>query len=111
MRGEQLGKRAFLISSALSVARELWRYGEPELASRALALPPADVLDIGTRSMHLMESGDDNRVWPNGPKDKAFVIAAIERLEGTPRPAQRRTRRPERMLPAQLQASLTERLE
>jgi hypothetical protein len=105
------GTRAFLVTSALSVARELWRYGEPELAMRALALPPDDIVELGVRCMQLRESGDDDRVWPGGPKDKAFVLAAIQWLEGAARPTIRRNRLPERLLPAELQATEMERFE
>jgi hypothetical protein len=105
------GTRAFLVTSALSIARELWRHGEPELAERALELPPEDVLEIGVRTMRLVESGEDKRVWPEGTRNASFVIAAIEWLEGAPRPASRRTRLPERLLPDHLQATLMERYE
>jgi hypothetical protein len=61
--------------------------------------------------MRLYESGEGERLWPGGPKDKAFVLAAIERLEGAARPARRRNRRPESQLPRELQATHLERLE
>ena len=105
------GTRAFLVTSALSIARELWRHGEPTLAMRALELPPEEVLEIGIRSAQLFESGEDRRIWPQGTRDSAFVIAAIEWLEGAPRPAVRRNRLPERMLPVELQATELERYE
>jgi hypothetical protein len=105
------GTRAFLATSALSVARELWRHGEPELAKRALALPPDDLVELGVRCMQLAESGDDDRVWPGGPKDKAFVLAAIEWIEGAARPARRRNRLPVRLLPVELQATERGRFE
>jgi hypothetical protein len=105
------GTRAHLITSALSIARELWRYGEPDLAHRAMALTPDQVLDLGVRMMELYESGDAERLWPDGPKDKAFILGAIEHLEGAPRPARRRIRRPESQLPWDLQASRIERLD
>jgi hypothetical protein len=105
------GSRAFLITSALSIARELWRYGEPELAERAMALTPDEVLDLGVRMMRMYGSGEGERLWPGGPKDKAFVLAAIEKLEGAARPARRRIRRPESHLPREMQATPTERLQ
>ncbi len=59
----------------------------------------------------MYESGEGERLWPGGPKDKAFVLAAIEQLEGVARPARRQIRRPESQLPEELQASPVERLE
>lgn len=105
------GNRAFLITSALSVARELWRHDEPELAERALKLTPDEVLDLGIRAMQLIESGDDKRVWPGGHSSAGLVLAAIEVLEGAPRPPRRRRRIPEKSLPNHLQATLMERHE
>ena len=105
------GRRAFLITSPLSIARELWRYGEAGLAERAMAMAPDDVLDLGVRVMRIYESGEGERLWPGGPKDKAFVLAAIEQLEGIARPARRRIRRSESQLPKELQATRVERLE
>src|SRR4051794_33721777 len=98
-----------VLTSGLSLARELWRYGEPELARRALALPPEDVLSIGARVEPLLATGEADRVWPDGPKNRTLLLAAIEHLEGAARPCARRTRLPERQLPDDLQATEDQR--
>jgi hypothetical protein len=98
-----------LITSALSIARELWRYGEPDLAGRALRLSADEVLAIGRRTWAMHESGEADRLWPAGPKDKAFLLASIEGIEGAPRPTARSRRLPERRLPPELQATLAQR--
>jgi hypothetical protein len=43
--------------------------------------------------------GRSDEMAPDGPRDKAYVLAAIEHLEGAMRPARRRRRLPERQLP------------
>jgi hypothetical protein len=100
-----------VITSALSLARELCRYGEPQLADRALRLGPEQVADIGLRTGQLLSSGEADRLWPSGPRgDKALLVAVIEQLEGNPRPCARNRRLPEKTLPARLQATEDERL-
>jgi hypothetical protein len=98
-----------VVTSALSLARQLWRYGEPALAEQALALSPDEVATIGHRSGSLVLSGDADRLWPDGPADKAAVLAVTERLEGAPRRPRRARRLPEERLPAHLQATEAER--
>src|SRR5437762_7062818 len=88
------GKSAFLVTSSLSIARDLWRYGEPELVQRALKLDTDEVVDVGIAAMQLLENGRLNQVWPNPPKNGALAVAAIERFEGKSRPPRRRTRAP-----------------
>lgn len=97
-----------IITSALSLARVLWRYGEPELAQRAAALSPADVLTVGQRIAELGVSGDSKRYWPNSGKNAAFVLGAIWFLEGRPRPPVLQRRLPESQLPSELQATEAE---
>lgn len=100
-----------VITSALSLARELWRYGEPELADRAFQLSPEQVADIGLRTGQLLSSREADRLWPSGPRgDKALLLAVIEQLEGRARPCARNRRLPEKTLPARLQATQGERL-
>jgi hypothetical protein len=101
--------RMQVVTSGLSLARELWRYGEPDLARRALVLPAEAVLEIGARVEPLLASGAAERLWPNGPKDRAILLAAVEYLEGTARPCARRTRLPEGGLPDDLQATEEQR--
>jgi hypothetical protein len=98
-----------VVTSGLSLARELWRYGEPDLARRALVLSAEDVLDIGARAEPMLVSGEAERLWPNGPKDRAILLAAVEHLEGAARPCIRRTRLPEDRLPDDLQATEEQR--
>lgn len=100
---------AQLITSQLSMARELWRFGEPELAERALRLSADQVLAMGRRVVEIASSGQAERLWPDGPRDRAFLLAAIEAVEGVPRPAPRHRRRPEHDLPPHLQATEAER--
>ena len=98
-----------VITSSLSLARELWRHGESELADRALQLTPDQVADIGHRAGHLYTSGEADRLWPGGPSGKAGLLAVIEQLEGHARPCARSRRLPEKALPKQLQATEDER--
>lgn len=106
---DPIEQRMHLITSALSIARELWRYGEPDLAERALALDVDAVLRVGRRTIALIRSGRAAAVWPGVPGNGAFVVAAIEELEGEPRAPTRKRRLPERKLPPHLQATEEER--
>ena len=99
-----------MITSSLSLARELWRFGEPDLAEQALHLNPVDVGDVGARAGELYLTGEQTVLWPNGPSDRALPLAVVERLEGQPRPCVRSRRLPERSLPGHLQANEEERL-
>jgi hypothetical protein len=103
--------RMRLITSSLSMARQLWRYGEPELAERALVLKPRAVLAIGDRAVELFHEGAAAKVWPGGPKDGEIMLAVIEHLDGVPRPCRRVRRLPESELPPHLQATLAARYE
>ncbi len=98
-----------VITSSLSLARELWRFGEPALAEQSLRLSPEDVADVGARAGQLHRSGEVDVLWPGGPADRALLLAAIEHLEGRPRPCARARRLPERSLPTHLQATKEER--
>jgi hypothetical protein len=100
-----------IVTSALSLARQLWRFGEPDLAERAFHLPPEDVANIGFRIAMLLESGDADRLWPDGPGDKALILAVTEWLEGAPRRSSRMRRLPEKRLPVHLQATQAVRWE
>lgn len=99
-----------VITSALSLARELWRHGEPALADQALRLSPDQVADIGRRAGQLFTSREADRLWPGGPAGKVVLLAVIEQLEGHPRPCARNRRLPEKTLPTRLQATEDERL-
>jgi hypothetical protein len=97
-----------VITSSLSLARQLWRYGEPELADRALLLSPTEVADIGARA-GVLHGAQADALWPHGPGDRALMLAAMEHLEGVARPCQRARRLPEKSLPGVLQASEDQR--
>lgn len=95
-----------MVTSSLSLARQLWRYGEPELAKKARALRPAKMIQLGDRAGEIQLSGAGDRLWPDGPRsDKALLLAATELFEGKARPTQRNRRQPEKKLPAELQAT------
>ena len=95
-----------IVTSSLSLARQLWRYGEAHLADRARRLKPEDMIGLGERAGEIQTSGEGDRLWPDGPRDdKALLLAATELLEGTPRPTQRARRLPVGKLPAELHAT------
>jgi hypothetical protein len=95
-----------IVTSSLSLARQLWRYGEPELAEKARALRPPKLLQLAERAGDIQLSGESDRLWPDGPRDDtALLLAATELLEGKARPTQRARRMPEKKLPVQLQAT------
>ena len=56
-----------IVTSAASLARQLWRYGESELSRRALDLSPADVADVGIRAAEMADAGEPERLWSTGP--------------------------------------------
>ena len=101
-----------IVTSSISLARELWRYGEASLAGRARKLKPKDLIELGERAGEIQSSGEGDRLWPDGPPaDRALLLAATELLEGTARPTQRARRLPVAKLPAELQATEQELLD
>jgi hypothetical protein len=96
---------------AVSYAGELWRFGESELAMRAAVMSPSQCADVGDRAGDLSLSGEAERLWPDGPRGhtRAVLLAAIEHLEGWPRPCARVRRLPERFLPEEWKLSEDER--
>lgn len=86
---------------AVSYARELWRYGEPDLAHRAARMIPSQCADVGERAGQLHISGAAAELWPGGPRGvtSAILLAAVENLEGKARPCARSRRLPEKSLP------------
>ncbi len=100
-----------ITSPPLSIARELWRLGEPDLAARAVGLSAEQAVDIAIRAGDLHQSGEARAVWHDGPSGttSALVLAAVEYFEGSMRPCARRRRLPEKNLPPALQASESER--
>lgn len=99
-----------IVMPPLSIARELWRYGEPELAGRALELTAEEALDIGERAGEMTLAGSREVLWPNGPRSRSceVLLAATEHFEGTPRPCSRTRRLAEKDLPRELQATEAE---
>lgn len=73
-----------MVTSALSLGRELWRFGEVDLAEQARGLPPGDVRALGERAGQRVLSKAAEALWPGGPRNSAVLLAAIERLEGPP---------------------------
>ena len=90
-----------ILMPAVSYARELWRFGEPDLARRAAAMSPSECADVGERAAHLSLSGEAKLLWPGGPRGhaSAVLLAAVEHREGRPRPCARVRRLPEKSLP------------
>lgn len=99
-----------IVMPATSYARELWRYGEPDLAERAARMSPQQCADVGERAGQ-MTFGEAQQLWPGGPSGhtSAILLAAIELLEGRPRPCARRRRLPEKSLPVYLAVSEEDR--
>ena len=96
--------RFVITTPAVSIARELWRLGEPVLAQQAASLSPQRCADIGERAGDLYSSGEAARLWPGGPAGvtTALMLAATEALEGHARPCSRSRRLGETNLPAEL---------
>lgn len=72
---------------AVAYARELWLFGERELAFRAAAMDARECADVGERAGELSLSGEALRLWPGGPSGhtSAILLAVIEHLEGRAR--------------------------
>jgi hypothetical protein len=99
-----------VVTTPLSIARNLWRYGEDDLMESALALSADQVADIGARAGELMsDTAHANAIWPGLPRNGYLLIAAIEVLDSSSRPAKRSRRRAEKTMPASLVASEAER--
>lgn len=111
-RQDDLVGKFVITMPAVSYARELWRFGEPDLARRAAAMSPSECADVGERAGDLSLSGEALRLWPDGPRGhaSAVLLAAVEHLEGRPRPCARVRRLPERSLPEEWNLSDVERL-
>jgi hypothetical protein len=99
-----------VVTTPLSLARNLWRYGEDELVEAALALSAEQVADIGERAGELMsDRAAANAIWPGLPERGYILIAALEMLDGSSRRAKRSRRRAENAMPANLVAGEAER--
>ena len=82
-----------------TLAKELWRYGEDELWKRVLTVPKRTMNAIGERASEHLLRGEPTAAGNSMLIAKALALAAVEVLEGAPRPLQRTTRRPERDFP------------
>ena len=103
-------KRSTIIISAVSLATELWRYGEDDLWPRALFLSASEMVDIGERAAELLGT-NGIALWPDGPRgSRPVLLAGIEYLEGDVRPASRNRSRPIREMPNELRSTEAERL-
>ena len=80
------------------IADDLWLYGEEKLATRALALSDQELermREIALRYAHVSDK-------PSGAGmmiSKAIALAAVEVMEGRPRPLTRTRRRPLKQSP------------
>jgi hypothetical protein len=99
-----------VITSPLSLARLLWWYGEDELWPLARALEPIVVADLADEFGRLYSNpAAVAKIWPDAPRDAHLLLPVIELLEGRPRPAARRRRRPKKHLPPELDVPTDER--
>jgi hypothetical protein len=92
--------RFVIAMPAVSYARELWRFGEADLAERAAEMTATECAIVGERAGEMYRRGVHEQVWPDGPRAASVVmLAVIEHLEGRARPCARKRRLPERSLP------------
>jgi hypothetical protein len=90
-----------VLTSAKSLARELWSYGEDDLWPQALVLDPPTLANLSAEFGRLRTDAEAvARIWPEAPDEAYLLIPAIERLEGRRRPAARSRRRPRTTMPA-----------
>jgi len=103
-------ERSTIIVPAVTLASELWRYGEDALWPRALILSASEMVDIGQRAAELLGT-KSTALWPDGPRgSRPVLLAGIEYLEGKVRPASRNRSRPMREMPDELQSTEAERM-
>jgi hypothetical protein len=91
--------RLTILTSSMSLARLLWRYGEDGLWRDAFELSPEKVARVGAHA------GELALERPGMGTDAALMAAAIERLEGAIRRPARTRRRPEKDMPQELAAT------
>jgi len=96
-----------VLTSAKSLARELWAYGEDDLWPQALVFEPATLAGLAAEFGRLRTDAEAvGRVWPDAPDEAFLLIPVIERLEGRRRPAARSRRRPRTHMPAILRPEI-----
>ncbi|HVF03629.1 MAG TPA: hypothetical protein VNA20_02195 [Frankiaceae bacterium] len=94
-----------IATTPVALARALYRYGEPALGDRALALTPDQVEAVGRRLADPGFRDQAHRVWPDGPPDTVYLLAVVTYFNGTPRPCARSTPLPESALPEHLRVA------
>ena len=99
MSGVAPRARLTILTSPMSLARLLWRYGEDGLWQDALGLSPEKVASIGSFA------GELALAHPGMGTNEALIAAAIENLEGTIRPPARTRRRSNKEMPPDLAAT------
>jgi hypothetical protein len=81
------------------LALELWRCGEDDLWQRVLTASSPTMDAIGERTDGYVFHGEPNGNGGSMLLDRAFALAAVEVIEGAPRPLRRELRRPEKDFP------------
>lgn len=67
-----------MTTSALSLARILWWYGEDDLWPRALNMEPVEVADLAPEFARLrMEPDELKKLWPGHPRDAYLLVPLI----------------------------------
>lgn len=89
-----------VLTSAKSLARELWAYGEDDLWPQALVLEPRTIAALAAEFGRLRTDAEAvARVWPDAPDEAYLLLPVIAALEGRQRPAARSRRRPRNAMP------------
>lgn len=97
-------------TSALSLARLLWWYGEDELWPLALKMTPLEVADLADEFGRLtLDPSAVQAIWPGAPRDAVLLLPVIRHLKGVDRPAARTRRRASKGMPTVLNRSEEER--
>lgn len=89
-----------VVTSAKSLARELWAFGEDELWPQALVLAPDAIAGLSAEFGRLRTDPEAvHRIWSDAPDEAFLLIPVIEMLDGRRRPAVRSRRRPRSAMP------------
>ncbi len=89
-----------VLTSAKSLARDLWAFGEDDLWPQALVLAPDAIAGLSAEFGRLRTDPEAvRRIWPDAPEEAFLLIPVIEKLEGLRRPAVRSRRRPRSGMP------------
>lgn len=89
-----------VLTSAKSLARELWAFGEDELWPQALVMEPQVIAELSAEFGRLhSDPAAVHRIWPGAPDEGFLLLPVIERLAGRRRPPVRSRRRPRSTMP------------